>query len=543
MKWIIVILVVGAAIAQTVNVTTTNVGTVTLLTAEDPIPSSRLIPWGPGVPGGIPSYAVHDTLSSLNNDGVTDDSAAIQAALDSCPTGKAIVIPAGTNYWCTNKITMPSNVVLRGAGHTATRLLIKANSSGSHGVIDFVGTGFLGSEVAITSGYTKGSTLITVASGTSFDVGDYIRIWQDNDPANVTVDYGTSAGSDLQHQLVEIAGKSGNDLTLARELYYTYGAAFNPVAATYEPSDFCLDSGVEDLAVEIQSGTTSNRSYYFFKAARCWVKDCESDNAKSRHVILTTAAECSIVGSYMHDDLNDTYDSMYGVSCGSFAHDNLIEDNIFTYVSSTLLAQNGASGNVYAYNYCYHITGAPPSQTLKFGALSHGGNANMNLWEGNDMTMMGSDNFWGSNRSLTVLRNSIRRADDGLPGYPIVNARYCLRIEAESYNCNIIGNVLGASGDTGSAGEIRFYGRNYDDSPASPLRDAQTEATMIDHGNWTEATSSVLWDPRYVQTIPNSYYLDAQPSWWDASQWPAHGSDLGTKRGQLPAKTRYEALP
>ena len=48
-------------------------------------------------------------------DGVTDDAAAIQAAVDAAATGGTVYFPAGT-YKCTSDITVGNSVTLRGAG-------------------------------------------------------------------------------------------------------------------------------------------------------------------------------------------------------------------------------------------------------------------------------------------------------------------------------------------------------------------------------------------------------------------------------------------
>ena len=137
------------------------------------ISSDRRINWSPGIPGGIPNYPlginVKNSPYNAQGDGVTDDTTAIQAALDACSSGKAVYLPAGT-YKITSALTIPSNVVLRGAGPSQT--LIKIDSEGGAGIsISGSSPSYRTTLSAIPS---RGNTQITVADTTDLATNDYI---------------------------------------------------------------------------------------------------------------------------------------------------------------------------------------------------------------------------------------------------------------------------------------------------------------------------------------------------------------------------------
>src|SRR5215470_11276508 len=62
------------------------------------LPADRTTQWRPGVVGGIPNRTT--ICASLNaatyGNGSTDASAAIQSALDGCPSGQVVLLSAGT---------------------------------------------------------------------------------------------------------------------------------------------------------------------------------------------------------------------------------------------------------------------------------------------------------------------------------------------------------------------------------------------------------------------------------------------------------------
>src|SRR5689334_15790771 len=91
----------------------------------DVLPPERRITWQPGVPGGIPARntdcANAVTGYGAKGDGVTDDTQAIQNAINACPAGQVVYVPAGT-YRLNSQLTIAKGIVLRGAGPSATLL-------------------------------------------------------------------------------------------------------------------------------------------------------------------------------------------------------------------------------------------------------------------------------------------------------------------------------------------------------------------------------------------------------------------------------------
>jgi polygalacturonase len=90
------------------------------------IPSDRNFSWNPGMmsKGGIPNRTtVCATLSPSGG----DDSAAIQAALDSCPSGQVVKLSAGT-FTVDKYLLIDSSITLRGSGAGQT-ILTKTNGA------------------------------------------------------------------------------------------------------------------------------------------------------------------------------------------------------------------------------------------------------------------------------------------------------------------------------------------------------------------------------------------------------------------------------
>src|SRR5438309_3026480 len=82
------------------------------------IPPDRNFKWNPGMmsKGGIPSRT---TVCAILSPSGSDDSAAIQAKLDSCPPNQVVMLNPGT-FIVNNLLLIHSGITLRGFGTGVT---------------------------------------------------------------------------------------------------------------------------------------------------------------------------------------------------------------------------------------------------------------------------------------------------------------------------------------------------------------------------------------------------------------------------------------
>jgi len=223
---------------------TSRSGSALVTVGNNPVISAdRLTLWNPGLNavGGIPNQtAVCKTLSPSGS----DDTNAIQSALDACPANGVVMLNAGTFNISGQGLQMTkSNIVLRGSGPTATILTKK---SGTNYPVISIGIQFYSytPSVALTADSAKGTTSVTLASNPGYKVGEIVVINQLSDedrsetvPPLRTVYWGPNAplGDESRTwfceenrpvgQVVEIASTSVNTLTFTTPLHATFEVA------------------------------------------------------------------------------------------------------------------------------------------------------------------------------------------------------------------------------------------------------------------------------------------------------------------------------
>src|SRR5262249_53034659 len=153
---------------------------------------------------------------------------------------QVVKLAAGT-YEIGSTLTIPSNVVLRGAGPQQT--FLNASGSGT-GFISF-GSGtqpYINNSTSITGGTSQGSTSFTVASASGISVGSYLLITQLNDSSYVTITTTNGSctwcdggigwnGTRVQGQIVEVTSVSGNTIGFSPGLFINY--TLTPLATPY----------------------------------------------------------------------------------------------------------------------------------------------------------------------------------------------------------------------------------------------------------------------------------------------------------------------
>lgn len=365
------------------------------------IDPSRRVPWNNFGYGTIPeTYGVTlnvKTLGAVGN-GIVDDTPIIQNAINSANPNVLTVIyfPAG-KYKITSTISITKNkIVLKGAGPSYTSLLCY-NGAG----IDISGTESSDSAVGIIAGNQKGSTVLTLASASNIQTGDYIEIRRNMDPA--TICDLPDAQFDCQSavilnphyygQVVKVKYKYLNTITLEDGLSMGYDLStfraikLNPVS----------DVGVQDLTLKKISG--SSYSIRVIIGVRIWISGIESDYTTLHHIGIIRSTKVEVRGCYIHAmDPNMGGNGGYGVYIGERSTNCLVEDNTFDALRHSVLLSGSSSRNVVGYNY--------NGSNVNTEYVLHGFYPHSNLFEGNIGGTMDIDETWGLNGIYnTLFRN------------------------------------------------------------------------------------------------------------------------------------------
>jgi len=530
------------------------------------IPAERCVVWqgNVGVKGDIPSQRkvfvnIKHPPYYATGDGLHDDTRAIQQAIDDCPKGQIVFLPAG-NYKITKGIQLKSDITLRGAGIDSTSIQGATGLSSTH-LISFMDDDFVDDDIFqvsknISGGLTKGATQIEVVSH-GYSVGDIILIDQLNDrlanpPVTATGTSGTctwcsrSNGERALGQIVEIASvPDANTIMLDIPLYYNYNTNKSPQVSRVNPDFLIRLSGLESMEIDNSlsySDSQQNYGVVFMHAAiQCWMLNVRIRTVYRAGLVIrfgcyrNTIRGCEICKSYRYVS-NGGYGLWlyYGVSACLF------ENNIFHELATGVIHNGPVSGNVISYNYFTDIISTDYPQSVRIGTAAHGGHPFMNLFEGNYFNgpYIDADFYWGSSSHNTYLRNRV--AIDITKTSDVTN----VSLWKDQTYYNFIGNVLGIDGH-----ENKYEGNDlYDgkmiyclDYTNSGSSNGQTLATILRHGNYDFVNNAVVWDKKILdRTIPNSYYLTEKPKWWGNLAWPAIGPDCNSMVNDIPAKLRLE---
>lgn len=227
--------------------------------------------------------ATHTVDASLG-DGTTDATAGIQAQITAaCTAGGGVVrIPAGTY-----RVLLPtaasgsvlsitcSNLVVRGDGPTATRILVDdARRLRGKAVFSFNGTGSVYgaagiATTALAADLTSPTRTFALASAPPFEVGDWIVVRTDLTDAFRAahqMDEPTSGEPGLWpsdtfhgiHYVRQVTAIAGTTITVDAPLHLPM--LLRDAARVYEVPSFLHEVGLESLAIGMKENTTSATS-------------------------------------------------------------------------------------------------------------------------------------------------------------------------------------------------------------------------------------------------------------------------------------------
>lgn len=538
----------------------------------DIIPEDRRISWDPGIPGGVPFRTtifanVKNPPFGAHGDGVSDDTAAIQNALNLCPSNQVVYLPAGTYLISSNLQILHSGITMRGDGPGVT-ILDAYGTSGS--VIAFQPARYIhqGPFLNIIKPAAKGATNITVdaltgvsiygfQSGVFASLGGFLGIDQIND-TNFVTNVGSSgaaswvsreSGTRAMGQIVQITSINGNTIGFTPPLYYGYSTNLAAQACPFNNGN--MWSGVEALTIRANhTGYTSN--FRMDGAAYCWLKNVEGDYTDGDHVQIFNSYRCEVRDSYFHDAFHHTPGSTDAdVMLALKTTACLIENNIFWRLHVSVILNWGAAGNVIGYNYSSGNFDQTSTNAVMMDMSCHGAHPMFNLWEGNISPKFQPDCFWGSSSHGTAFRNwfkGITYISAPINGRQLVDTNItwvafqssaAVKLQYLNWYYNVVGNILGCAEYTnGSLKNAGNYMYAWPDSAATAyekpwvyyigdangvagLGSTNTLDTTMIHGNWDFVTGAQKWvSTNGDHSLPASLYYSNKPAWFGNFPWP-----------------------
>jgi hypothetical protein len=513
-----------------------------VLAAEGPLPNLRC-PAGQtnwaglsGVPDGIPST----NRTHFTNFTSGASMAAIQAALNACPSNQIVFLGDGS-YTFSGYLTIAnSGVTLLGAGSNTFVNLASGEGIliGNTGWYNNWASPVAARHVDWTNGFAAGSTTIAVTNVGDLTVGELVFLdmksdsYADADGACGIVGSGYSSvanpstGQDrYQFQLNRVTNIVGNTLYLSDPVYmtnyaYAYTNALQPQVWWYGSAPV-VRSGIQNLTL---LGAVGGQGIYLQNAYACWIKDVNVFGCRmSMNTMVALRCEFShnLIGGTK--STSDDYHFQLAKGAGL-----LVENNILAKPGTLIL--NGVQGSVISYNYLTNVTGQPG--WMQGGIITHGGNPNMNLFEGNSAPGWWVQNCWGSSEYNVAFRNRFRGVDEA--NAPTITGdieAVCLTAQNPVSSC--IGNVLGTAGvndwyeDTGTnyvchSTSGRVFVTAVSVGGCGTEYDAATYDTFLRILNWDSANSSIVDSNGWtVAQLPDSLYLASRPSWFGNLTWPA----------------------
>lgn len=440
-------------------------------------------------------------FGAIPNDGL-DDAAAIQAALDDLNGMPGLVLLGPGRYRIEQAIDLPSGAVLRGMGADSTRLEVDFAGGGDDAIR--IWSPEEGVAHALPGHPAFGERGIALPIGdpvSELQPGDWMELWQDNGAWDSSP---ASWAAESTGHIARVQSRTTDSLLLTAAIPSRFDTAMVLYLRRIEPARF---AGVECLAMERMDNASAGSLIQCYLAVDCWMQGLSMQRSAGAHILAARSAHLWISGSVFEEAW--AYDGAatrgYGVALVRHTVFSLVEDNVFRRLRHAMILKQGSAGNVYAYNYSLEPKRSEPIPDFSGDISLHGHWAQGNLFEGNDVANIITDDYWGpSGPGNALYRNRARL-------YGIINSSAATAEQAYA------GNMVTGSGLL--LGQYVVLGSGH-----------------TEFGNWVGGTVEPAGS---AISGPPSLYRDAAPDWWDGPDpWPALGFG---QEGTLPARARYEA--
>lgn len=571
------------------------------------ITAPRAVDWsGAGVQGGIPSGSWAQCGATIA--AYSGSASTINNAISACGTNQYVQLGAGTFTLSSGITWTKSNVVLRGQGADKTKLVINGNTGGcslffNAAVRMCAGSGNIGTtagggpgpdfSTSWTSGYAQNTTVITLGSTSSLFVGATVwldqnddssdgwpaagDIWECSTAPNCSSEGGNSFArvGRVHVEGHKVTAINGSQVTISPGVMSPdFRAGQSPGAWWGRSAVLLQNAGIEDLTVDY-SGTgvmgieAVNVTNVWFKGLRLIFVGGPGSFVNGITVVNglhVTTQDNYFYGPTVQGNTQYTYTAQ--VASLLLFQNNILHNNV-----APTAPNDPEVGSVYGYNYVERAIYATS------GFQQHNSGDLLNLFEGNDMGTISSDNIHGTHFFLTYFRNYFNGHQHNPGGVAYDGGIYLL---ARNRFHNIIGNVLGASSyTTYQVNEANSGSAVYDFGwkESASANDTNVRRTVFRWGNWDNVTSTndtgtndstgtrfqsaevpsgIANFPNNVptsQTLPDSLYLNSKPSWFGSVAWPPIGPDVANGNGpntssfptgghanKIPARICFESL-
>ena len=259
-------------------------------------------------------------------DGVTDDTTAIQAALN---TGAKAIVGSGLTYRITDTLQITSGDITLSDFNFIGPLTGPISTAASNPTfLEFKGS--QGSDVALTADASKGDNQVTISSVSGLSVDQWVRLQSDE----VLWDSTNTGG-----ELAKIKDISGSTLTFYDAVYLNYTTANNSSIASLT---MCENIVVRNCSISGDASTSRQQGLLFDYCANVVVENQRSTDCQYAHITFSTCADSRVFGG-QGERTSTAIGLNYGIVI-SDASNNILVDGYTGRTMRHTVTTGGSSG-------------------------------------------------------------------------------------------------------------------------------------------------------------------------------------------------------